>query len=215
MPDDTPTGTTGADTELHQRIQLLTDLGLGEATDRFDAFAADLARSFAAQLGAGAETPYAMVNLVTHEQQFIGLHCPAGKPPVGRTMSREHGYCPEVVERRNALVLPDVYAHPRFAGNPVVDQIGIRTYAGAPLIDPLTGILLGTVCTVGTTGLPLDTGEPSRVLIKERAARFLKFIGRTITPSTRRHANRHSNRGTGDPTSHPTGHGTTATPAPG
>lgn len=188
MPYDTPAGgDAGTDTELQQRIQMLTDLGLGEDDEQFDAFAADLATAFAAQLGAGAEVPYAMVNLVTSEQQFVGLHRPDGKPEVGRTMSRDHGYCPEVVQRRKALVLPDVYAHPRFAANAVADQIGIRTYAGAPLIHQPTGTLLGTVCIVGTTGLPLSTGEPSRELIKDHAERLMKLIDGGIGRSTGRH----------------------------
>jgi GAF domain-containing protein len=188
VPYDTPaSGDAWADAELQQRIQLLIDLGLGESTEQFDACAADLATEFAAQLGEDGEVPYAMVNLVTSEQQFVGLHCPDGKPEVGRTMSRDHGYCPEVVRRRNALVLPDVYAHPRFAANAVVDQIGIRTYAGAPLIHKPTGTLLGTVCIVGTTGLPLSTGEPSRELIKDHAERLMKLIDGGIGRSTGRH----------------------------
>ncbi|OLT36352.1 hypothetical protein BJF79_31230 [Actinomadura sp. CNU-125] len=175
MPLPTPTG-TGFDAEFQARIQLLNNLNLGEVEDRFDAFATALATAFAARLGEDAEVPYAMVNLITHEQQFVGLHCPDGKPTVGRSMSREHGYCPEVVQRRGALVLPDVYAHPRFAANAVVDQIGIRTYAGAPLIHRPTGTLLGTVCVVGTTGLPLSTGEPSRELIKDHAVRLMNLM---------------------------------------
>ncbi|MEU4820260.1 GAF domain-containing protein [Actinomadura sp. NPDC023710] len=164
------------DAEVQQRLRLLIDLGLGEPTEQFDACAAALATEFAAHLGGGAEVPYAMVNLVTSEQQFIGLHCPEGKPPVGRTMSRDHGFCPEVVQRRTALVLPDVYAHPRFAANAVVDQIGIRTYAGAPLIHRPTGVVLGTICVVGTIELPLVTGEPSRALIKDYAEQFMNLI---------------------------------------
>lgn len=185
-----PDPNTGADgdAELQQRIQLLIDLSLGEADEQFDAFAGELANAFAAQLGADAEVPYAMVNLVTHAQQFVGLHCPDGKPPVGRTMSREDGYCPAVVDRRRALVLPDVYASPRFAGNAVVDLIGIRTYAGAPLIHQPTGILLGTVCVVGTTPLPLETGEPSRALIKDHSARLTILIDQRTSRSTGRHA---------------------------
>jgi hypothetical protein len=62
-------------------------------------------------------------------------------------MDLDHGFCPHVVARRKALVLDDVYAYPRFAGNPVVDEIGVRTYLGAPLIDD-DGTVLGTVCAV-------------------------------------------------------------------
>ncbi|TMR38178.1 GAF domain-containing protein [Actinomadura geliboluensis] len=172
MSRDTP---DHPDAELQQRIHLLTELGLGESDEQFDAFAAELATAFAAQLGEGGEVPYAMVNLVTSEQYFVGLHCPDDKGQVGRTMSRDHGYCPEVVRRRKALVLPDVYAHPRFSTNKVADQIGIRTYAGAPLIH-LDGTLLGTVCIVGTTGLPLSTGKSSLALIKDHAKRLMQLI---------------------------------------
>jgi PAS domain-containing protein len=52
-----------------------------------------------------------------------------------------------VVTRRKALVLDDVFAYPRFAGNPVVDELGVRSYLGAPLIDE-DGVVLGTVCAV-------------------------------------------------------------------
>nr|MDT0525637.1 GAF domain-containing protein [Streptomyces sp. DSM 41633] len=80
-----------------------------------------------------------------------------------RYMARDHGYCPHVVVRRKALVLEDVCDYPRFAGHPVVDDIGVRSYLGAPLIDR-TGIALGTVCAVDTVPRPwgragLDTNK--------------------------------------------------------
>jgi hypothetical protein len=65
----------------------------------------------------------------------------------GREMDTEHGFCPHVVTRRKALVLDDVFAYPRFAGNPVVDELGVRSYLGAPLIDE-DGMVLGTVCAI-------------------------------------------------------------------
>ncbi|MFD0427524.1 GAF domain-containing protein [Streptomyces zhihengii] len=74
-------------------------------------------------------------------------------------MPLDHGFCPEVVDRRKALVLPDVFSSPRFAGNTVVDLIGIRTYAGAPLVHGDT--VLGTVCFVGPVERDLSTGRDS------------------------------------------------------
>ncbi|MEU6346886.1 GAF domain-containing protein [Streptomyces sp. NPDC046977] len=182
MKFDTDAGlyTPAPDDELEQRRRLLAELGLGEADPEFDQYAADLARA--------AGTPYAMVNLITDEQVFVGLHCPAedsggDAPPVGRTMSRDHGYCPDVLDRRAPLVLPDVLAYPRFAGNAVVDQIGIRTYAGAPLIHQPTGTVLGTVCVVGPTPQPLSTGNRTLDVIKEHRdavmARVYERAGRT------------------------------------
>ncbi|WP_055586863.1 GAF domain-containing protein [Peterkaempfera griseoplana] len=159
------------DDQREQRLQLLADLGLGAPSNRFDAFATELARA--------AGEPYAMVNLFTDEQVFVGLHCPedGDLPAVGRTMPRDQGWCPEVVERGTALVLPDVYAHPRFAGNPVVDAIGIRTYAGAPLIHQPTGTVLGTVCVVGPTERPRTSAQARLALLRERRDTLMELIG--------------------------------------
>src|SRR2546430_7134516 len=124
--------------EIPRRTDRLRDLGLEDHPDReFDAFAAELAQT-AAELAKTAGTPYAMVNLITNRQYFAGLYTPSGAQAdssdplggeaggVGRVMARDHGYCPHVVVRRRALVLDDVCDYPRFAGNAVVDEIGIR-----------------------------------------------------------------------------------------
>jgi GAF domain-containing protein len=162
------------DPEVAQRMARLRALGLGTRPDQeFDEFAAKLAQITGA--------PYAMVNLVTdREQYFAGLYTPSSAKTgaaleaaqasahavPGREMALDHGYCPHVVVRRKALVLDDVCEWPRFAGNPVVDKIGIRSYLGAPLIDE-TGIALGTVCVIATEPRPwgrqgLDTIKSMR-----------------------------------------------------
>jgi GAF domain-containing protein len=125
------------------------ELGLAAVPDeRFDAFARKIVES----TGALA----AMVNLVGDQRMyFAGI---ATKPDLepgdptflgdpGREMDLDRGFCPHVVARRKALVLDDVYAYPRFAGNPVVDELGVRSYLGAPLIDD-DGTVIGTVCAV-------------------------------------------------------------------
>lgn len=155
-----------------QRSTLLHTLGLVGPDPQLDAFARDLAHT--------AGVPYAMVNLFAGgEQHFLGLYTPehGGLPAVGRAMPVEHGYCPEVVARGRALVLPDVCAFPRFAGNPVVDLIGIRTYAGAPLVHD-SGTVLGTVCFVGPQALPTSTGQDSLALIKQRRDQVMDYICR-------------------------------------
>ncbi|MFH8799145.1 GAF domain-containing protein [Streptomyces sp. NPDC017936] len=142
------------------RTRRLRRLGLGDRPEPvLDAFADRLAELTGA--------PYAMVNFIGEERQFFaGLHAPrgdaavrGGKPELGRRLTRDYGYCPHVVVRRKALVLEDVRDYPRFAGNPVVDEYGIRSYLGAPLLDT-SGTALGTVCvadlaprTWGRTGL--------------------------------------------------------------
>jgi hypothetical protein len=150
-----------------ERARRLEDLGLALApVPVLDALAAGLA--------ADLDTPYAMVNLITDRQVFAGLHIPtpgSDLPPLGRTMRLDHGYCPALLERRTALVLPDVYGVARFASNPVVDQIGIRSYAGAPLIDPDTGLVLGTVCAVDIGPRPAGNARDTLRLIKHHRDR--------------------------------------------
>ncbi|MFF5019486.1 GAF domain-containing protein [Streptomyces sp. NPDC001165] len=154
-----------------ERLEVLRSLRLTGPDPELDAFAWQLAQD--------AGVPYAMVNIFGDEQQFFGLCTPGDDselPTVGRSMSLDHGFCPEVVAKRKALVLPDVFAHPRFSGNAVVDLIGIRTYAGAPLLHG--GTVLGTVCFVGPEDKPQSTGQASLALIKERRDEVLHFLYR-------------------------------------
>ena len=65
--------------------------------------------------------------------------------------------------------------YPRFAGNPVVDEFGIRSYLGAPLIDS-TGMVLGTVCVVDVE--PRPWGRPGLETIKASAAELVARLER-------------------------------------
>ncbi|MFH8791359.1 GAF domain-containing protein [Streptomyces sp. NPDC017941] len=149
---------TPVDKQASTRVRRLRHLGLGELPEpALDAFADRLALVL--------DTPYAMVNFIGEEQQFFaGLHTPEPAAPrddaaergtavVGRHMARERGYCPHVVVRGRALALEDVGDFPRFAGNPVVDELGIRSYLGAPLVDR-SGLVLGTVCVADVRPRP-------------------------------------------------------------
>src|SRR5690242_12558626 len=165
---------TPQDKEAPARARRLRRLGLGRRPEpALDAFADRLAEVTGA--------PYAMVNFPDEERQFFaGLHTPAGgraarggKPEVGRQLPRDYGYCPHVVVRRKALVLEDVGDYPRFAGNPMVDEYGIRSYLGAPLIDS-TGMVLGTVCVVDIA--PRPWGREGLDTIKSAAAELTRRL---------------------------------------
>ncbi|MFD8432297.1 GAF domain-containing protein [Streptomyces coelicoflavus] len=170
---------TPEDREAPERVRRLRRLGLAERADpALDAFATHLAGL--------AEAPYAMVNfLVEGGQFFAGLRVP-DVPPVthgdgtgpefGRVQPRDHGFCPHVVVRRKALVLEDVRDYPRFAGNPVVDAFGIRSYLGAPLIDS-TGTVLGTVSAADVR--PRTWGTEGLATIKSTAADLVRRIERS------------------------------------
>ncbi|GLZ10765.1 histidine kinase [Actinomadura sp. NBRC 104425] len=169
---------TPVDEEAPRRVLRLRELRLGDVADpEFDAFARDLAQV--------TGTPFAMVNFIDEQRQFFaGLYVAPGVEAVsgggepiemGREMARDHGWCPHVVVRRLPLVLDDVCDYPRFAGNPVVDTIGIRSYMGAPLIDRC-GVALGTICVVDRE--PRPWGRPGLELIKARAAEMVELIHR-------------------------------------
>ncbi|MGC3001995.1 GAF domain-containing protein [Streptomyces sp. G35A] len=164
---------TPEDKEAPERTRRLRWLGLGDRPEpALDAFAYGLAELTGA--------PYAMVNFLGADGQFFaGLRTPAVAPVVradgtgallGRVLPRDHGFCPHVVARRKALVLEDVTDYPRFAGNPVVDEFGIRSYLGAPLIDG-TGMVLGTVSV--TDVQPRAWGQPGLAAIKQQAAELV------------------------------------------
>ncbi|WP_030936136.1 GAF domain-containing protein [Streptomyces sp. NRRL S-646] len=170
---------TPEDKEAPARARRLGQLGLAEHPDpALDAYADHLAELTGA--------PYAMVNFIDENRQFFaGLHLsdvprPVVKadgttPVLGRELARDHGFCPHVVVRRKALVLEDVCDYPRFAGNPVVDEFGIRSYLGAPLIDS-TGMVLGTVCVVDVE--PRPWGRPGLDTIKAMAADLVARLER-------------------------------------
>ena len=56
-----------------------------------------------------------------------------------------------------------------FAQNPAVDEIGIRSYLGAPLVDR-TGTALGTVCAADVE--PRPWGRAGLETIKSTAAQL-------------------------------------------
>ncbi|MEU6496831.1 GAF domain-containing protein [Streptomyces sp. NPDC046984] len=137
-------------TEQAERLKLIQQLGIPtQATQYFDHLATDMAQR--------TGFLYGMVNLFLEEQTFIGLHNPpadSGYLIVDRTMNRNHGWCPEVINRKKALPLHNVHAYHRFSSNYVVDAVGIQSYFGAPLIHD--GIAVGTVCVIDPDPRPLD-----------------------------------------------------------
>ncbi|MGW4101799.1 GAF domain-containing protein [Streptomyces sp. NPDC004976] len=162
---------TPQEPELAQRYELLARLGVPTAANEdFD----DLARDMATQAG----FLYGFVNLFLEEQTFVGLHQPpadSGYVIVGRTMNRDHGWCPEVMARKKALPLHDVHASPRFSGNAVVDAVGIRSYFGAPLIHD-SGTVLGTVCVIDPEKRPLSEARRLRDIVINAGGQVMAHI---------------------------------------
>ncbi|MEU9918831.1 GAF domain-containing protein [Streptomyces sp. NPDC051001] len=154
------------------RQEVIARIGITAGPDdRMD----QLARQMAERTGLA----YGFVNIFWPHQTFIGLHQPhpdSGLAPVGRSMSRRHGWCPEVIARQKALPLPDVYASPRFAGNHVTDALGIRAYFGAPLIDTETGVAWGTVCVIDPEPRPLRQAQHLLDIVKDTGTTVVQAL---------------------------------------
>ena len=123
---------------------------LGMATTA-DSVYDQVARRAAEATGATA----AMVNMVGESGQYVvglwGREPANGEPAFlgdpGRYATMDYGFCVHVVGRKAALTLDDVFDFSRFRGNPIVDEIGVRSYIGVPLIDD-DGTVIGTVCAI-------------------------------------------------------------------
>ncbi|MFD9441825.1 GAF domain-containing protein [Streptomyces sp. NPDC060006] len=151
--------------EMATRLARFSELGTPmQGQDILD----DIATAMAERTG----FLYAMVNAFSDQQTFLGLHNPpreAGYPIVGRTMSRSHGWCPEVIHRKRGLPLPDVAASPRFQSNHVVDAIGIQSYFGSPIIDETTGLALLTLCIIDPEPRTLADAAQLQTIVRETA----------------------------------------------
>lgn len=182
----------------HMQVAAVTDdpaTELSQMTTRLTRFAElgiplhglEILDDLATQMATHSGFVYAMVNAFGDQQTFLGLHNPpaeAGYPIVGRTMSRTHGWCPEVIQRRRGLPLPDVAAAPRFQSNPVVDAIGIQSYFGTPILDAATGLALATVCIVDPEPRSLADAARLQTIVRDTAHTAAGLLNIPTPPAT-------------------------------
>jgi diguanylate cyclase (GGDEF)-like protein/PAS domain S-box-containing protein len=91
--------------------------------------------------------PVALVSLVDEHRQFfksaLGLDEPWASK---REMPLSHSFCKHVARTREALVVSDAREDPRVRDNLAVSELGVRAYAGFPLM--VEGEAIGAFCVV-------------------------------------------------------------------
>ncbi|WP_250003264.1 GAF domain-containing sensor histidine kinase [Actinoplanes sp. M2I2] len=121
-------------------------------------------------------TPMSLVTLLDTDRQWFKARVGTEQTGTGRDVS----FCSHAILGSDLMVVPDATKDQRFADNPLVTgPLGIRFYAGAPLVTT-DGFALGTLCVVDD--------QPRRLDIEQLQA--LRALARQVTSQMelRRHA---------------------------
>jgi PAS domain S-box-containing protein len=122
-----------------RRLEALHALGI------LDTPAEALLDSLTRSAAAVCEAPYAMINLIDRDRQWVKSQ--SGGDPLGE-LPRQEAICTIVVQTRNYLEIPDTQADPRTESKSCVREgPRFRFYAGAPIATP-EGHVIGSLCVL-------------------------------------------------------------------
>ena len=99
-----------------------------------------------------------------HDPMEMGIN-------VDDVLNLETTLCSEFCINPQTLFIPQVSANGRFASRPVVKQIAIESYAGAPIFLP-DGRLFGALCALDSQAMLFD--DPN---LPETLSLFARLIG--------------------------------------
>lgn len=111
-------------------------------------------------------TPISLVSLIDSDRQWFKAN--VGLDGINST-HRDLAFCHHAIVGNDIYEVEDAGKDPLFAANPlVVDDPGIRFYAGAPLVTP-EGQMLGTLCAIDRVPRRLSEQqrEALRILARE------------------------------------------------
>lgn len=132
----------------------------------FDRVTTELARVF--------DVPAAQMSLINHDTCYY--KSAFGLPPElssHRSVPRALSICGTVIDRNEALVVPDIAEDARFCENPILKQAGVRFYAGTPLQSE-DGHAIGTLCILDSK--PRDITPREQDLLKMIAAGLMTEV---------------------------------------
>ena len=106
------------------------------------------------------DTPIALLTLIDKDTQWLRVR----KGTEIRKIPREISFCSHTILDENLLIVRDATKDERFANNPIVTgELGIRFYAGAPLITS-GGQKIGGLCVIDTK--PNDLTHHQQLMLR-------------------------------------------------
>ena len=115
------------------------------------------------------DAPISLIGLLDGDRIWLKSRC--GLPM--EESSRAISFCGHaIVSGEECFAVEDARTDPRFADNPIVTEVGIASYAGAPLIDA-DGYALGTLCVLDVRPRTLDAGQREALVDMARHVVYL------------------------------------------
>jgi len=122
------------------------------------------------------DVPVALISLVDRDRQWFK----ADKGMDITQTSREVSFCAHALDQEDLFVVPDATLDERFAANPLVTgDLGIRFYAGAPLLTP-EGKVLGALCAIDRKPRTLTAEQQEALMTLGRQVMSLFELRRRI-----------------------------------
>lgn len=120
------------------------------------------------------KAPASLVSVVDERREYfkslVGLTGPAAEE---RQAPLSHSFCKSIVTGGEPLVVNDAAADVRVATNPAITELGVRAYAGVPLLSP-DGHCIGSFCVIDT--VPRTWSDEELGILRELAGLVMTEI---------------------------------------
>lgn len=126
-------------------------------------------------------TPVALITLIEDTRAWFKCKVNFDLDETSRTVS----FCSYAIMQPGLFVVPDAWADPRFAENPLVTgPPRIRFYAGSPLVTP-DGFPVGTLCVIDTMPRELEPQQRESLRVLSEAVMSQLELWRKVAETAR------------------------------
>jgi GAF domain-containing protein len=125
------------------------------------------------------DAPTALISLVDADRQYFKSAVGLTTEPYATTRETplSYSFCRYAVDAGAPFVVEDAERHPLVRDNPAVEELGVRAYAGVPLVTP-EGHALGTLCVTDTT--PREWSPKQIQTLEELASSIMESLEKRV-----------------------------------